>query len=86
MKKGNKKMKQNGIQVYTVKELKEELDKLISEGNGDKIVLVPCYDEANEGEYRTIGAVENDDITGQCIYLEDLSNEDEATFWGRNDD
>lgn len=76
-------MTRNGIEAYTVKELKEVFDKLIAEGLGDRIVLCPDYDIDFPAEYRTIGSVDTCDATEECVYLEILTDEEEETFWGR---
>lgn len=78
-------MKRNGINAYTVRELKDALVALIAKGYGDRIVLHPDYDENYDADYRTIGYIDTDDVTKKCIYLANLSDEDEALFWDKND-
>lgn len=79
-------MTRNGINVYTVKELKEVLDELCEKGLGDRIVLYPDYDTEFPASYRTVGSIDTDDRAEECIYLENLSDEDEMLFWeGKND-
>ena len=75
-------MIKNGINAYTVKELKEALDELCKQGLGDRIVLYPDYDREFNADYRTIGSIDTNDGTEECIYLDNLSDEDEMTFWG----
>ena len=71
------------MKVYTVKDLYEELGRLVISGLGDRIVLVPDYTEDIEGDYRTIGSIDSaNDINGRCIYFEFNDDEEEEKFWG----
>ena len=74
-------MRRNNIKAYTVKELKEELEKLIENGMGDRIVLVPNDSPDFQGEYRTVREFATDDIGERCVYLEAGTDEEEEMFW-----
>lgn len=72
----------NNIHAYTVIELRDALDSLVKKGMENHIVLVPDWDMALNGDYRTIGSIDTEDISKRCIYLEINSDEDEKQFWG----
>ena len=74
-------MKRNNVCAYTVEDLRDALDKLVDEGLGDRIVLIPDNDLDYDADYRTIGNIDTDDMSKECIYLEVLSDEDEYAFW-----
>lgn len=68
---------------YTVKELRDKLNKLCAEGMGHCLVLVPNPDEEYYGnaDYVTVNQVLADDNAKRCIYLETPNAEEEKEFW-----
>ena len=69
------------MEFLTVNKLRDALSKLIDEGKGDRIILVPDYDTDFPNDYRTVSVVADDDMTNQCIYLEYNDDEEELNFW-----
>ena len=67
------------LEFYTVNELYADLEKLIEEGFGDRIVMVENYvDSPYTGDYHFIEkCIDTSDSEHKCIYFNGfLSNED----------
>ena len=73
------------MEILTVRKLRDALTKLVEEGKGDRIILVPDYDTEFPDDYRTVGMVADDDIRNQCIYLEYNDDEEELNFWAERE-
>lgn len=74
------------MEVFTVRKLRDALTKLVEEGKGDRIIVVPDYDTDFPDDYRTVGMVADDDVTNQCIYLEFNDDEEELNFWAEREE
>jgi hypothetical protein len=67
------------MKVYTVKEMHAFFTKLMGEGKGSNVILVPNNDtDEIDAYYRTVGSVEADD---EIVYLDVNSNDDEKEYW-----
>ncbi len=67
------------MKVYTVKEMHAFFTKLMGEGKGNNVVLVPNNDtDEIDAYYRTVGNVEAED---DIVYLDVNSNDDEKEYW-----
>jgi len=67
------------MKVYTVKEMHAFFTKLMGEGKGNNIVLVPNNDtDEIDAYYRTVGEVTAED---DIVYLDINSNEEEEEYW-----
>ena len=67
------------MKVYTVKEMHAFFTKLMGEGKGNNVVLVPNNDtDSIDAYYRTVGEIEADD---EIVYLDINSNENEEAYW-----
>lgn len=67
------------MKVYTVKEMYAFFTKLMEEGKGNNVVLVPNNDtDEIDAYYRTVGEVSAED---DIVYLDINSNEDEEMYW-----
>ena len=73
------------MEFLTVRKLRDALTKLIEEGKGDRIVLVPDYDTEFPDDYRTVGMVADDDVTNQYVYLQYNDDEEELNFWAERE-
>ena len=69
------------MKTYTVEQLRDELNQLIEQGFGHRLVLTSNADPAINASFATLGKVENDDLTGACIYLTPNVGEEEKDFW-----
>ena len=67
------------MKIYTVKEMHAFFTKLMEEGKGNNVVLIPNNDTENiDAYYRTVGSIEaQDDI----VYLDININEEEEAYW-----
>lgn len=67
------------MKVYTVKEMHAFFTKLMGEGKGNNVVLVPNNDtDGIDAYYRTVGEVTAED---DIVYLDINSNDDEEEYW-----
>lgn len=67
------------MKVYTVKEMHAFFTKLMGEGKGNNVVLVPNNDtDGIDAYYRTVGEVSAED---DIVYLDINSNDDEEEYW-----
>lgn len=67
------------MKVYTVKEMHAFFTKLMGEGKGNNVVLVPNNDtDEIDAYYRTVGEVTAED---DVVYLDINSNEEEEEYW-----
>lgn len=67
------------MKVYTVKEMHAFFTKLMGEGKGNNIILVPNNDtDEIDAYYRTVGEVTAED---DVVYLDINSNEEEEEYW-----
>ena len=68
--------------MLTVMDMYTLMQDLIAQGKGDLLVLMPNWeDEDNEGDYRSISKIADNDITGTCVYLYGNNAEEENKFW-----
>ena len=70
------------MKMLTVKDMYVLMEGLIAQGKGNLLVLMPNWeDEDIDGDYRSIGKVDSDDITDTCVYLRGNDAEEENKFW-----
>lgn len=69
------------MKTLRVKELADILQKLVNEGHGERLVLIPETDLCAPASYRTTCAVDTDDMAGRCVYLVINDDEEEQAFW-----
>lgn len=68
--------------MLTVMDMYVLMQDLIAQGKGELLVLMPNWeDEDIDGDYRSIGKIEDIDITGTCVYLHGNNAEEENEFW-----
>ena len=69
--------------MYTVKTLKDQLEKLIAEGLGDRVVVFPVLDieDGYDGEYALMSEVDTQDHSELVIYLECYTPEKDRAVW-----
>ena len=74
------------MKTYTVKELREILDKAIDNGNGDLVVLVPNNDEDIDAAYATLGRVSfYTDACAGYAYFEQNYGDEEEEYWAEKE-
>lgn len=67
------------MKVYTVKEMCAVFTKLMEEGKGDHVVLIPNNDmDSVDGYYRTIGEISAED---DVVYIDINDDEEEKAYW-----
>jgi len=67
------------MKIYTVKEMHAFFTKLMGEGKGNSVVLIPNNDIDNiDAYYRTVGEIKADNDT---VYLDINENKDEEAYW-----
>ena len=66
------------MKIYTVKEMHAFFTKLMGEGKGNNVVLIPNNDTDIDAYYRTVGEIEADN---EVVYLDNNFNEDEEAYW-----
>ena len=70
------------MKMLTVMDMYTLMRDLIAQGKGDLLVLMPNWeDEDNEGDYRSISKIDDNDISGTCVYLYGNNAEEENKFW-----
>ena len=70
------------MKMLTVMDMYTLMQDLIAQGKGDLLVLMPNWeDKDNDGDYRSISKIDNNDITGTCVYLYGNNAEEENKFW-----
>lgn len=70
------------MKMLTVMDMYTLMQDLIVQGKGDLLVLMPNWeDKDNDGDYRSISKIDNNDITGTCVYLYGNNAEEENKFW-----
>lgn len=70
------------MKMLTVMDMYTLMQDLIAQGKGDLLVLMPNWeDKNNDGDYRSISKIDNNDITGTCVYLYGNNAEEENKFW-----
>ena len=70
------------MKMLTVMNMYTLMQDLIAQGKGDLLVLMPNWeDEDNNGDYRSISKIDNNDTTGTCVYLHGNNAEEENKFW-----
>ena len=68
--------------MLTVLDMYTLMQNLVAQGKGELLVLMPNWeDEDNDGDYRSIGKIDSDDISDTCVYLCGNSAEEENEFW-----
>jgi hypothetical protein len=69
--------------MYTVKTLKDQLEKLIAQGLGDRVVVSSVYDNEDEydGDYALVSEVDTQDYRELVVYLECYSPLDDSALW-----
>ena len=66
----------------TVMDMYTLMQDLIAQGKGELLVLMPNWeDEDNDGDYRSIGKIDDVDTSGTCVYLCGNNAEEENKFW-----
>lgn len=70
------------MKMLTVKDMHALMEDLILQGKGELLVLMPNWeDEYDDGDYRSISRIVDDDVTNTCVYLYGNNTEEEAKFW-----
>lgn len=70
------------MKMLTVMDMYVLMQDLVAQGKGELLVLMPNWqDEDNEGDFRSIGKIEDDDLDGNCVYLRGNNAEEENKFW-----
>ena len=70
------------MKMLTVMDMYTLMQDLIAQGKGDLLVLMPNWeDEDYEGDYRSISKIDDNDISGTCVYLYGNNAEEENKFW-----
>ena len=70
------------MKMLTVMDMYTLMQDLIAQGKGDLLVLMPNWeDEDNDGDYRSISKINDNDISGTCVYLYGNNAEEENKFW-----
>ena len=70
------------MKMLTVMDMYILMKDLITQGKGNLLVLMPNWeDENNDGDYRSISKIEDNDITDTCVYLCGNSAEEDNKFW-----
>lgn len=69
--------------MYTVKTLKAQLEKLIAQGLGDRIVVFPVLDveDGYAGDYVLVSEVDTKDNLELVVYLECYNPEEDSELW-----
>ena len=68
--------------MLTVMDMYTLMQDLIAQGKGDLLVLMPNWeDEDIDGDYRSISKINDNDISGTCVYLYGNNAEEENKFW-----
>jgi hypothetical protein len=69
--------------MYTVKTLKAQLEKLIAQGLGDRIVVFPVLYDADgyDGDYALVSEVDTKDSLELVVYLECYNPEEDSELW-----
>ena len=68
--------------MLTVMDMYTLMQDLIAQGKGDLLVLMPNWeDKDNDGDYRSISKINDNDISGTCVYLYGNNAEEENKFW-----
>ena len=69
--------------MYTVKTLKDQLEKLIAEGLEDRVVVFPILDieDGYDGEYALVSEVDTKDHIEMVVYLECYTPEKDSAVW-----
>ena len=67
----------------TVKKLRDELDRLIERGMGDRAVAFPIceYDEGWDGDFVLVGHIATDDVLEVTVYLKPLDVDTDRAEW-----
>ena len=67
----------------TVRKLRDELNRLIECGMGDRAVSFPVceYDEGWSGDYLLVGRVDTRDALEVAVYLKPLSVQEDTEEW-----
>ena len=71
------------IEIYTVNSLLEDLQKLVAQGLGDRVVLIPNRSEDVDEDYRFLNRGESfifNDSDNKCVYLADFMDEIESSL------
>lgn len=70
------------MKMLTVMDMYTLMQDLIAQGKGDLLVLMPNWeDKDNDGDYRSISKINDNDISGTCVYLYGNNAEEENKFW-----
>lgn len=70
------------MKMLTVMDMCKLMLDLVAQGKGDLLVMMPNWeDEDNDGDYRSIGSIDCNDLEGTCVYLCGNDAEEENKFW-----